>query len=373
MEDSGLAASAPQVQPYSAGVPAGFLLPSAVNPSTVFPEAGGTAVSRSLAMSVPAFRQGVNLIAGTCGTFPLSLTNAEFQPLPLPTFLTQPDPDEPASVTWTKVYADLILYPYAWILVTERLGDGFPRHGIHLPSDQVRIAEDRVWWRDEDVTGRVLRFDSPTAPGALVEGQRILTTSLLIEEATRRFARMDLPSGHLKQTGGPELLQDEVDALLTGWETARTTRTTAFLSQTVDYQVNAFNPGDLQLVEARNANAVDIARLLNLPPLFVNAETGASLTYSTTESQGRALLNSCLVPYLSAWTGRVSMGDITPRGQYARHDLDAFLRPDLQTRSQAYATLTAAGLVTVDEVRRMEGLPPMPAGQTTEPTTEVPA
>jgi phage portal protein BeeE len=67
------------------------------------------------------------------------------------------------------------------------------------------------------------------------------------------------------------------------------------------------------------------------------------------------------------------MGDITPRGQYARHNLDAFLRGDLQARSQSYSTLIASGVVTVEEVRRAEGLPPLPEGQENEPTMEVPA
>jgi Phage portal protein len=360
VEDSGLAASAPQVQSWPlAG--AAFSVPSAVNPTTSAMLSGLSAgsASRDLAMSVPAFRQGVNMIAGTCGTFPVRVTSSDNTPLAVPVILSQPDRDEPSSVTWTKVYADLVLYPYAWLLVTERLADGFPLHGVHLPAEQVQIHDQRVLWRGADVTANAIRFDSPTAPGALHEGRRILETSILIEEATRRFARMEVPSGHLKQTGGPELLQSEVEQLLTGWDAARANRATAFLSGTVDYQTTSFDPAALQLVEARNANAVDIARLLNLPPTFVNAETGGSLTYSTVESQGRALLNSSLVPYLSAWANRVSMGDVTPRGQYAQHNTDAFLRGDLPARSQAYSVLLASGVVSVNEVRKWEGLPPI--------------
>jgi phage portal protein BeeE len=352
---------------------------SAANPTTAADLAGlsGWTVPRDTAMAIPAFRQGVNLIAGTCGSFPLNVTRPDFTVVPTPLVLAQPDPDEPPTVTFTKVFADLVLHPDAWLSVTERyapqLGQstGWPKHAIHLPAEQVRITDRRtVEWNGVDVTPDAVRFDSPHAPGALRDGQRILRTSMLIEDATRRFATMDIPAGYLKQTGGPELLDSEVQAILDAWETARATRNTAYLSQTVDYQNPAFDPKALQLVEARAANAVDIARLLNLPPVYVNADAGSSLTYSTTESMGKALLNTSLVPYLSAVAGRLSMGDITPQGQTVRFNFDAFLRTDLQARAASYAQLIPAGVYTVDEARALEQLPPL---TTPPPTTEEPA
>jgi phage portal protein BeeE len=93
--------------------------------------------------------------------------------------------------------------------------------------------------------------------------------------------------------------------------------------------------------------------------MSVNAETNGSLTYSTTESQGRMLLNQTLTPFLTAVAGRLSMPDITPRGTNVLTDLDAFLRSDAPARAQVYAAGIAAGWLTVDEARAAEGLPPM--------------
>jgi phage portal protein BeeE len=208
----------------------------------------------------------------------------------------------------------------------------------------------------------MLRFDSPTAPGALTDGRRILTTAILIEDAVRRFARMDIPSGYLRQVAGPDMSDDDIQALLTGWEAARLRRTTGFLNPSVEYETVAFNPEQLQLTAARDANAVDIARLLNLSPQAVNANTNGSLTYSTTESQGRQDLNQTYNPYLLAVTGRLSMPDITPRGQRVVTDLDAFLRSDGEARSRIYTAALTSGWMAVDEVRQAEGLPQMPAG-----------
>lgn len=360
-----ISASTPQVRPGWAARSHVSTLPDGSVP---------VLVSRDTAMSVPTFSQGVQVIAGTVGTFPLSVRR-DRTPLPLPGFLQQPDPDEPASITWTRLCQDLVLYPYAWLYVTDRLADGFPRTGMYLPSEYVQVHP--LAWNGPDVLDRdgrvmlaagaaldptrVIRFDSPTAPGALQMGVRIITTALLVEEAVRRFARLDIPAGYLHQTGGPELTADEIGDLLDAWEGARVNRSTAFLSQTVDYTTTTLDPRALQLVEARNANAVDIARLLNLPPTFVNAETGGSLTYSTVAQQAQALASTTLLPYLTAIGGRLSMGDVTPHGTVVEHDLSAFLRTDLQSRAQAYQTLLASGVLTVAEVRRWENLPDLSA------------
>jgi HK97 family phage portal protein len=317
-------------------------------------------------MQVPAFAQGVHTIAGTCGTFPFRLRK-DRDTLPAWGILAQPDPDQPASVTWTRLYEDLVLFPYAWLRVTDRYAPppgasvGFPRSAVYEPYEEVTVDQDsmRVFVRGIDATADMLRFDSPNAPGALTQGRRILTTALLIEEAVRRFARMDIPSGYLRQTGGPDMTDEQIQDLLTGWEQARAVRSTGFLNPSVDYETVAFNPEQLQLTAARDANAVDIARLLNLPPMSVNAETNGSLTYSTTESQGRMLLNQTLTPFLTAVAGRLSMPDITPRGTNVLTDLDAFLRSDAPARAQVYAAGIAAGWLTVDEARAAEGLPPM--------------
>jgi hypothetical protein len=329
----------------------------------------GWAAHRALAMSIPAFAQGVHVIAGTCGTFPFRLMR-DRSVVPAFGITAQPDPDQPPSITWTRLIEDMVLFPYGWLRVTERyappagVAQGFPRYAVYEPYEDVTIDQDtmRVHVRGIDSTEDMLRFDSPVAPGALVNGKRILTTAVLIEEAVRRFSRMDIPSGYLQQTGGPDMEDEDILALLDGWEAARMRRSTGFLNPQLRYEVVAFNPEQLGLNAARDANAVDVARLLNLPPMSVNANTNGSLTYSTTESQGRMLLNQTLSPYLSALTGRLSMGDITPRGMVVVPDLDQFLRSDAEARSRIYGAAIRDGWMTVDEVRAEENLPPLTGG-----------
>lgn len=310
------------------------------------------------AMMVPSFAQGVHVISGTCGSMPLWAHRGQFYRRDVPV-LTQPDPDVPASVAWSRLYRDLVLYPYGWMLVIDRYADGFPKHMRHVPFSDVTVATDGIYMEGRRVPDDdVKRFDSPVAPGALANGRRILATAVAIEQAVRRFATFDIPSGYLKQTGGPDLMDDEIDDLLSGWEAARQRRSTAFLNQSLDYQSNAFDARQLQLVEARAAVTQDIARLLNVPPWIVNAETGGSLTYSTVAQQQDALQALSLWPYLSAVRDRLSMGDITPNGTRIEIPSLGFMRTDFTGRAQAYEIYQRMGVMSADEIRALELLPP---------------
>lgn len=320
-------------------------------------------VTEQTAMSVPAFSHGVNVIAGTCSGLPQWVHRGRFETVqPTPPIIAQPDPDLPTSIHWRSVFVDLILRPYSWCVVTRRLANGFPMSMRHVPHTDISVAKEGIYIDGVRVDERdVIRFDSPVSPGALTNGSRILATAIMIEEAVRRFANFDVPSGVLKQTGGPDLLDSEIDDLLAGWEAARQSRSTAFLNQSLDYKSNAFDARQLQLVEAREAVTKDIARLLALPPSTINADSGGGLTYSTVEMQQEALQSQTLWPYLTAVRQRMSMDDILPHGTFVEYPSLALMRTDLTGRAQAYQTLLSNGVLTVEEVRTFEQLPPLPA------------
>ena len=67
------------------------------------------------------------------------------------------------------------------------------------------------------------------------------------------------------------------------------------------------------------------------------------------------------------WISRIEqrLSEYLPRGQYAKFNLDALLRPDTKTRYDAHKIAIDAGFLTVDEVREIEDLDPM------EPITDL--
>jgi hypothetical protein len=318
---------------------------------------------------VPAVAQGLQVIAGTVGTLPLEVSK-DRQTLPLPSLFAQPDPAEPAHATYTALVEDLVLFPEAYAVVLSRYADGFPASFRYVPHETVEPFD----WRDPAdpwapvhrryrvggyvISARdVIRFPSHW-PGLLIVGARALRTAITLERAAAMFATVEIPPGYLKNTG-PDLAPDKVTELLDGWSAARRNRQTGYLNALLDFVTPAFNPEQLQLVEARKMATAEIGRLLNLPSRYLNAPSESSMTYSNVESERRDLVDLSLRPYVSSLEGRLSLDDVIPHGQTVSLDLDDFYRGDMAARSAYYTAGLAGGWLVVDEVRSDEDRPPL--------------
>ena len=81
------------------------------------------------------------------------------------------------------------------------------------------------------------------------------------------------------------------------------------------------------------------------------------MTYNNIETAAIDMLRDTLMGYISPIEDQLTA--LLPRGQSARFNLDAVLRPDTKTRYEAHALAIQTGFLTVDEVRDIEGLPPL--------------
>lgn len=321
-------------------------------------------VTRDQAMTIPSMRRGRQIIAGTLGTAPLTCMRRRAGKAPdcldLPLF-AQPDPNTTRAFMLTWTADDLLFHGVSWWLVLERGTDGFPtkarrvepgRVSVDTASGKVRIDGQLVADRD------VIRFDGPDE-GVLKHGARTLRTALMLEEAVRRYARLDVPLGLIEDSLG-HLEASEVQTLLDAWEVARQQRTTGYLPNGLSYKPTVFDATQVQLAEARAYQSAEIARLLNLPPSAVNAPSNDSLTYSTTESHRRELVDLTFAPFIAAIEQRLSMNDVTPRGTTVHVDLTAFLRGDLTSVLNAAKVGIDAGILSAEEVRaNWLNLPPI--------------
>jgi HK97 family phage portal protein len=159
----------------------------------------------------------------------------------------------------------------------------------------------------------------------------------------------------LKSTG-TSLPADRVRQLLDGWRTARNSRSTAFLNADVTLESVGYDPKSLQLNEAREQVATELARACNVPAYFVDANSGSSMTYSNSTSERRSFVDFSLRPLLTAIEQRLSQSDITPAGQMVRFDMDDFLRGNPLERAQVYEILNRIGAMSVEEIREEEDL-----------------
>lgn len=337
-------------------------------------------VSRRDAMTIPSVRRGRGIIAGTIGTLPLQGVRVDSSGAETAierALLRQPDPDATRQFVLTWTVDDLLFHGIAWWRVTARDFQGFPTSAKWVPHGRVvpdfvngTVRMDGVEVPNSDV----IRFDGPDE-GLLRTSGRMLRTCILLEEAVRRFARLDIPLGvFTPQPGAPELSPTQIGELLDEWEAARADRTTGYVNQSLKWDPVQFNAEQLQLADQLAFMDAAVARALNLPARYVGAKSGDSMTYSTVEADRRELLDLSLAPYVTAIDQRLSMDDVTPRGQLARVDTLPLLRGDMLNALKAGQIAMELGVMSDREVRNdLVGRAGEPPARPPAPQPAVPA
>lgn len=322
-------------------------------------------IDRKRAMSVPAVKRCRDLICTSLGGLPLHLYDAQGQRLPSSLF-SQPEPDQPRSVTMTRTFEDLLFEKRAWWRITERDWRGWPTSVRRLDARSVQVKRDQrvyvardgnpqgnswEWIADRDL----VRFESPT-DGLLVAGARAIRTLLTLDDAARRYAEGSPMLDFFTPADDVDLDADDVRSALDDFARARRERSTGYVGAAMKYNVAGWDPEKLQLHDARQHAVLEVARLCGVDAEDVGVST-TTRTYQNGESRRQALIDFTLSPYATAVQDVLGMGHVTPRGQVARFDFDAFLRPDPKSRYEAYEAGLRVGATTRERIAQAEGLP----------------
>jgi HK97 family phage portal protein len=127
----------------------------------------------------------------------------------------------------------------------------------------------------------------------------------------------------------------------------------------------SISPEDAQFLGTRTAGNLDMAMLFGVPPHMLGQVDRTTSWGTGIEQQSLGFLRYTLAPWLGrfedAWSGML------PRPQVARFDTDALLRTDTAGRFAVYMQARNAALMTPDEIRAKENLPPLPDGAGEDP------
>jgi len=325
-------------------------------------------ISRRAAMTVPAVARARNIIAGTIASLELQTyaeaTEAEIPNRPV---IRQPDPSLARGTTTVWTIDDLIFYGVAyWQILATSPEDGRVtqarridplRVNTRTDSTGVRILSYTIDGVDVPMQGvnSLIIFWGPDE-GVLARASRTINAAIELEAAALRMAQEPVPQMVLRNEG-MNLPPDQKEALLTAFKSARRTRSTAYVEGPINLEVVGLDSAQMQLTEARAYTASEIARVMNIPAWYINAESATS-TYSNVSAERRSLLDFSLRPYLDSFESRLSMDDITPRGQYVEVEMDDFLRGNPTERVDVIVKLLDSGIINIDEARAMEDLAP---------------
>ena len=327
-------------------------------------------VSREDALSVPALQRCRNLLAGTIGAIPLELyrksTNEE---IGSPAWIEQPSYSQPRSVTIAYTVESLLLYSQAfWKVVEVYQEDGRPSRFEWIANNRVTITLDstNTFVRSYAVDGITLPMDGlgslitfqSLLPGILNTGIQTIRAAIDVQKAAAIAAATPMASGYIKNTGA-DLDPKEVQGLLAAWKNARNNRSTAYLTSTLEYNAVSFSPKEMMYNEAIQNLATEIARLCNVPAYYVSAEMNNSMTYANVQDERKQFLLLSLQPFITAIEDRLSMDDITARGNVVKFDIDKnFLRTDPLAELAVIEKLLALNLVTQEQAMEMTDLTP---------------
>lgn len=117
------------------------------------------------------------------------------------------------------------------------------------------------------------------------------------------------------------------------------------------------DPEKGQMTDARRFQVEEIARAWQLPPVFLQDLTHATLNNS--EQQDLHLVKHVIGQWVSAYEGEFNLklfGRFSGR-QYVEHNLDALMRGDFKTRMEGYGIAIQNGIRKPDEIRALENLP----------------
>jgi HK97 family phage portal protein len=134
-----------------------------------------------------------------------------------------------------------------------------------------------------------------------------------------------------------------------------------------------FSPEDSQFLETREFQIGDIARFFRLPPEMIGGKSTDALTYSTLEGRSTHYVKYSCLPWIVRLEHGLTMlwqSEGGPENGVIKLNVEGLLRGSTKERYDAYQVGLNGGWLTVNEVRALEDLPPLPEEPEPEEETD---
>ncbi len=299
------------------------------------------------AMSVPTISRARDLLASVIGAAevkqyaiqrdPVTGEDSKLDLVPAG-WMERPDPAVTRNFLLANTFSDLLFFGRSFWLITSRYANGYPASFTWLPAADIQTMDQappqwfgpspEVTFNGQQIpSGDLVQFLSPIT-GLIYTGWRAIRTAYRLDAAADRFSLTEIPSGYLQQVGGEPMTGDELADLAAAWATARQENAIGALNESVKWVESSTDPSKMQLADARNYQALEMARLANIPPYLVGVAVGG-YTYQNAQQARADLVSFGCRPYLDCIEQTLSGPNVLPRGRYCELDLGVFLRDPL--------------------------------------------
>lgn len=132
----------------------------------------------------------------------------------------------------------------------------------------------------------------------------------------------------------------------------------------LQWQQFTVNPTDAQLLESKNFQIEDICRIYRVPQHLVNKLDRS--TNNNIEQQALEFVVYTMLPHYKRYEECANAQLLTPEqrraGYFLEHKVDGLMRGDSAARAAFYASGRQWGWLCVNDIRRLENLPPVDGG-----------
>lgn len=169
------------------------------------------------------------------------------------------------------------------------------------------------------------------------------------------------------QTELKALSRERVDQIKAAWksEYAGTDNAmkVAMLQEGITFRPLSMTNADAQLIDARKLSALEVAQIFKMPPHKVGLLERA--TNNNIEHQAIEFVIYCLMPWIKRHE-QARMRDLLLPSErdtlFIEFNVGGLLRGDVKSRYAAYAVARQWGWLSVNDIRRLENLPPIEGG-----------
>jgi len=297
--------------------------------------------ARNRAISVPTISRSRDLMASVLSCMSLKMYSEiwngdEMEKIPQAprTWLRKIDPALPNNFIMSWTFDDLFFFGRAFWYITSRTADGFPASFTRLPAAMVQTLDQAgpVWFAPSKQVvfqgaeldyNDVVQFLSPIQ-GIIYMSTQSVATALKLEAARYRNASSAIPAGVLRQTGGEPLSAQELADLAGAFNLARETNQTAALNEFVTYTETLTSPDKMLLIDSAEFQAMEMARLCNIPPYLAGISVG-SYSYQSSSEARMDLWTFGAKAYAECIASTLSMNNVLPNGTYVEFDVEKYL------------------------------------------------
>jgi HK97 family phage portal protein len=336
-----------------------------------------TSIDSKNVFQVNAVFSAVSLIADTISTLPLDCfirVNGQRSVFrPKPEWVEKPDIALPRVAFYNSAIVSLLLDGNLFVRVfADRAGRVLnlvvlnPRTVTVKRTPQGRLSftvegEDKVLSQEE-----MIFIPDVLRPGTIRGVSRVeaLKENFGLALALEKFAATFFGngtnlSGVIEYPGNlsfeqAENLRNGFDSKHRGW---RRGHRTGVLSGGATFKTTQIDPESSQSIEARRLAVEDVARAFNIPAHMLNIP--GTTSYASVEQNNLQFITHTLRPIVQKLEDAFSpLMARYPGGENAfiKWNLDGLARADIQARTSAYSTMIQMGVMSINDVRRLEDM-----------------